>query len=400
MRALESLIEHPRNPNRHPPEQLRLLGKIIRVNGWRSPICISSRSGFVIKGHGRLQAARLAGLTEAPVDIQDYATEADEWADMVADNRIAELAEISLPDLGALLDELKDTGADMELSGFAPPALDDLLDSQKPEGDADAEPQINNAEELRAKWKTDTGQLWRIGDHRLLCGDSTKREDVDRVMDDEQAGMVFTDPPYNVAYVGKTIDALTIQNDAMPDTEFDTFLDSILCVLPLRAGGSYYVCAPAGHTETQFRCALNRASELSIRQCIVWVKDVFVMGRQDYHWRHESILYGWREGAAHYFIDDRTQDTVWNVPRPKSSQEHPTMKPVEIPMRAIKNSSRSSDIIWDSFLGSGTTMVAAQNLGRKCYGIEISPAYCAVILQRMADAFPELKIEREDANAA
>jgi DNA modification methylase len=227
-----------------------------------------------------------------------------------------------------------------------------------------------------------------------MCGDSTKAEDVERLMGGEKADMVFTDPPYNVQIVGGTHDPRDtknygagpkIINDAMSDDDFDIFLLRFFSNMheALKNGGAYYVCAPAGRTETQFRNALD--TTLTLRQCIVWVKQQQVFGRQDYHWRHESVLYGWRDGAAHYFTEDKTQNTVWEIDRPmRSDKEHPTQKPPELVARAINNSSKSGEIVFDLFLGSGTTAVAAERTGRICYGMEIEPKYCAVALERLA----------------
>jgi len=220
--------------------------------------------------------------------------------------------------------------------------------------------------------------------------------------------MVFTDSPYNVSYQdnesieslkarNRRTDGLVVGNDAMTDDEFDKFLISFLSEFPLINGGSFYLCAPAGRSETQFRIALSCVSGLTLRECIVWVKDIFVFGRQDYHWRHESILYGWKDGAAHYFVDDHTQNTVWSFDRPRISKEHPTMKPVELPYKAISNSSKNNESVFDGFSGSGTTGIACENLGRRARMIEIDPSYCAVTLQRMADAFPGISIERVSA---
>jgi len=346
---------------------------------------------MVLGGNARTMALRKIGAKECRAKIVTGLTDEQKREFIIKDN--TGFGEFDL-------DILANAWGDLPLLEWGVDLPEDWLTSPAADGTADAEPQIDLAEELNKTWGVKSGDLWQIGEHRLLCGDSTKKEDVERVMGGEKADMVFTDPPYNVDYVGKTKDALKIANDAMTDEQFDSFLDSVFAAWLLRPGGSYYVCAPPGHTETQFRCALNRASGLSIRQCIVWVKNVFVMGRQDYQWKHESILYGWREGAAHYFIDDRTQDTVWEIDRPSASKEHPTMKPVALPVRAINNSSKVGEIIFDGFGGSGTTMIACENTGRKCRMVELPPTkdnpatYCAVILQRMTDAFPGIEIRR------
>lgn len=271
------LREHPANPNTHPPEQIALLAKIIKQQGWRNPIVVSNRSKLITKGHARLYAARALGLEQAPVDFQDYASEKQELADMVADNRIAELAEIDRGGLREIMESLDDGAFDMDLTGFDSDALEELMTATMPVSDVDAEPQIDKAEELRQKWGVERGQIWQLGEHRLMCGDSTSG-DVKTIMNGDQASLVFTDPPYNVSYVGKTKDALTIQNDKMSDAKFDAFLDSSFSQFPLSEGGAFYVCSPAGCTETQFRNALNRTGTLEIKQCIVWVKDIFVMG--------------------------------------------------------------------------------------------------------------------------
>lgn len=234
-----------------------------------------------------------------------------------------------------------------------------------------------------AETRVCNGDVWVMGNHRLLCGDSSRLEDVQLLMSDKQADMVFTDPPYGVSYVGKTKDALTIDNDQLDDVALEAFLTNAFRTFPIKDGGSIYVCSPPGNPETVFRLAW-RGSELQLRQCLVWAKQQFVMGRQDYHWRHESILYGWKDGAAHYFIDDRTQDTVWDFDRPHRSTEHPTMKPVELVEKAVNNSSRRGEVVFDGFGGSGSTLIACEKLKRHCRLIEIDAGYCAVILSRWA----------------
>ncbi len=377
---IADLKPHPQNPNTHPEPQIALLAKIIREQGWRNPIVVSNRSGFITKGHARRLAALRIGLELVPVDYQDYGSEKQELADMIADNRIAELAEADRSMLRELAEQLDDGAFDMDLTGFDHDALEELMTAAPPDSDIDAEPQIDKAEELRVKWGVERGQIWELGEHRIMCGDSTSING-----STEQCDMVFTDPPYNVDYVGKTKDALKIRNDSMSNESFDAFLDSSFR-FPLRPGGVFYVCSPPGCTETQFRNAINRTGILLLKQCIVWVKDIFVMGRQDYHWRHESILYGWREGAAHRSLKDRTQDTVWEIPRPKRSLEHPTIKPTPLVAKAISNSSKWGDLVWDGFSGSGTTIIACEQLGRKCRAMEIDPGYVAVSIQRWADA--------------
>ncbi len=243
------------------------------------------------------------------------------------------------------------------------------------------------------KAKTKQGDLYILGDHRLLCGDATKAEDVKILMDGKKADMVFTDPPYGVGYQmnetvaslkkrNRRLDGKVVTNDALGEADLHKLLSAALAVIPLKKGGVFYMMAPAGPPETTFRNALKGDSELFLKACVVWVKDVFVFGRQDYHYRHESMLYGWRKGQAHYYVDDRTQDSVWEIPRPRESKMHPTMKPVALVQKAISNSSRSAERVCDPFLGSGTTIIAAEKLERKCYGMEIDPIYCDVIVAR------------------
>jgi DNA modification methylase len=193
--------------------------------------------------------------------------------------------------------------------------------------------------------------------------------------------MIFTDPPYGVAYVGKTKDSLTIDNDELGDEGTRELVRDILTIAPLKPGGVFYVCSPSGNTETFFRLAIQD-SGLMLKQCIVWVKNAFVLGHQDYHYRHESILTGWKDGASHYFIKDRKQDTVWEFPRPNANKDHPTMKPVDLVAKAIFNSSKPGQTVYEPCGGSGTTLIACEKLGRKALVMEIDPKYCDVIVRR------------------
>ena len=221
--------------------------------------------------------------------------------------------------------------------------------------------------------------------HRLLCGDSTKLEDVERLMGGEVAQLMVTDPPYGIAYRGdeftKRPDGLIVQNDNLTLDGTELIINSSMAIAPLTPGSAYYIFAPPGEPYSRFWTGIDIAG-LAPKHQIAWVKDRMVFGRSDYHYQHESIIYGWKPGAGHYFIDDRTQTTVWECPRPSASKEHPTMKPIPLIERCIKNSSKRGWLVFDPFLGSGTTLIAADNLGRKCYGMEIDPRYCDVIVER------------------
>lgn len=229
---------------------------------------------------------------------------------------------------------------------------------------------------------TGRGDLWKLGDHLLLCGDSTSVEDVGRVVGPEEASAVFTDPPYNIAYEGKTKDRMTIENDALASEEFSAFLSASFTrmIEVTRPGGAIYVC----HAESEglkFRAEMVKAG-WDLKQCLIWVKNAFVVGRQDYQWRHEPILYGWKPGAAHTWYGGRNQDTIWEYNRPVRNAEHPTMKPVQLVAQALKNSTVPGDVVFDPFGGSGSTLIACSKLGRRCRMIELDPRYCDVIVAR------------------
>lgn len=237
------------------------------------------------------------------------------------------------------------------------------------------------------------GDLIEIGEHRLLCGSSTETDTWERVMDGELCDLVVTDPPYNVAYVGKTKESLTIENDSMGDGDFYQFLYDFYTALGsyTKAGGAWYVWH-ADSEGANFRRAMND-SGIMVKQCLIWVKQTMVMGRQDYQWKHEPCLYGWKEGAAHKWYSDRKQTTVLEFDRPSRNAEHPTMKPIPLISYQIGNSSKIGDLVCDGFLGSGTTMVASHQLNRKCYGMELDPKYCQVIIDRMVKLDQSLEVK-------
>lgn len=378
---IERVIPNPRNPNTHNEKQIELLAKIIKAQGWRVPITVSNRSGFIVRGHGRLMAARKLGLAQVPVDYQDYANEAEEWADLIADNRIAELSEWDLPALKDILEEI-DTGAiDMDLTGFDADDLERIMTQFRGDVEEDSF-DIDKATEEIEEPVSKPGDIWLLGRHRLLCGDATDLDAIQRLIEKQQADLIFTDPPYNVDYVGKTKDELKIKNDKMDDQRFREFLTMAFKVMAevSKAGASIYVC----HADSEgynFRGAFIEAGWL-LKQCIIWAKQHFVMGRQDYQWQHEPILYGWKPGDGHKFYGGRNQTTIWHLDRPAASRVHPTMKPLKLCARAIENSSKAGDIVLDLFGGSGSTLMACEQVGRVCYMSELDPKYVDVIIKR------------------
>ena len=387
MRDPASLVEHPRNYNTHPAEQIRLLAKIIKHQGWRNPITVSKRSGYVVKGHGRLAAALQLGCSEVPVDVQEYKDEASEYADMIADNRIAELAEADQDVLKGLLTDDVFEGFDLDLTGFGDlDFLNEGIDNADLNDDSEnAEELIDQGDILQQKWGTKTGQIWELGEHRLMCGDSTIKEQVMVLMKEKKADMLLSDPPYGVAYVGKTKDALEIENDNLDEVQLIEFVKNAFDAAQIvsRPGAYWYATVPA--RPLHFIFGLDWKKRGILRQILVWNKDSMVLGRSEYHYKHEPILFGWIPGGKRHENNDRTRTSVWDCPRPKANRQHPTMKPVELWERALKDGSRSGDVVYEPFSGSGTTIIAAEQLNRKCYAMEISPKYVAVSLQRWHD---------------
>jgi len=243
----------------------------------------------------------------------------------------------------------------------------------------EADPSVNTVGEDTRTVRT--GDLWQLGDHKIVCGDSSDATVIAALMEAETATMMFADPPYGVHYVGKRVARRAIANDDATAEELQHLLQNAFTAAPLRPGAAFYVCCPSNDNEMAFRQALS-SSGLSVRQQIVWVKNHFVLSRQDYHWKHEVMQYGWKNGASHYFVDDRTQHTVWHANKPQRSALHPTMKPIELVIRAISNSSLPGEIVFDGFGGSGTTLVACERLGRRCRMVEIDPHYVASIISR------------------
>lgn len=331
----------------------------------------------IIVGNARFQAMKELSWDKALVLYVDD-DEATAVKRSLADNRTGELAEWNDDILKELLESLGPD--DLDIPGWNEDELEAMLgiaDFGEPgeavEDDFDAEPP--------AEPVSKPGDLWILGKHRLLCGDSTKREDVERLMDGKNADMVLTDPPYGVDYTGKTKDALKIQNDAADESALEVLVKKAFdgAQQVSRPGAYWYATVPAGPMHLVFANDWKRREIL--RQMLVWVKDSMVLGHSEYHYRHEPILFGWIPGDRHKNTD-RTRTSVWEVPRPKTSEEHPTMKPIALWVMAIKDGSRQGEIVYDPFLGSGTTVIACEQLNRTCYGIEIDPGYCDVIVNR------------------
>ena len=373
---LKAAEYNPRKDLKPEDEEYQKIKKSILEFGYVAPIIVNSDM-TVIGGHQRLKVLKELGYTEIECNIVDL-DKAKEKALNIALNKIS--GEWDNAKLEELLAELKNEDIDMDITGFSFDEVDNILKdiTGSKEDDFDIDQALSEIDEPVTK----LGDIWILGKNRLMCGDSTVKENVDKLMNDKLADFVLTDPPYNVDYEGKTVDALKIENDNMSETEFYNFLlDAFRNIFEkIKYGGSIYVF----HADTEglnFRNAFKSVG-FKLAQCLVWVKNTFVMGRQDYQWRHEPILYGWKEGAGHYFIDDRKQSTVLEFDKPTRNAEHPTMKPIDLLVYLIKNSSKENDLILDLFGGSGSTLIAAEQVKRCCYTMELDPKYCDVIVKR------------------
>ena len=364
---VSNLIAYENNPRKN-DDAVDAVASSIKSFGFKVPVIIDSNN-VIIAGHTRVKACKKLGITEVPCVIANDLTEDQIKAFRLADNKTSELAEW---DLDKLTEELKFIEMDMSQFGFED--LEEELDREV------LEDEFDENEELNEKPYSRTGDIFILGNHRLMCGDSTISDDVRKLVDGKQIDMIFTDPPYNVDYEGST--GMKIQNDKQKDEDFYNFLSSAFnnmyeCVKP---GGVIYCC----HADTEglnFRTAFKNAG-FKLAECLIWVKNSLVLGRQDYHWRHEPILYGWKEGAGHYFVDDRTQDTIWEYNKPKANNLHPTMKPLELVGKAIKNSSKRNEYVLDLFGGSGSTLIACEQIQRNACLMELDERYVDVIVKR------------------
>lgn len=376
---IDKLIPATYNPRKNlkpsDAEYVKIKNSIEKF-GFVSPLVIN-KDMTVIGGHQRLKVLKEMGIVEVECIIVDL-DKTNEKALNIALNKIQ--GDWDEEKLEALLQELKLEDFDTNLTGFDFDEVDEILKDVN--GSKEDDFDVDSAYEEIEEPITKPGDVWILGKHRLMCGDSAQKEDVMHLMNNQDADMLLTDPPYNVDYVGKTSEALKIKNDNMSDNQFYEFLKKVFKNMysVTKEGASIYVF----HADTEglnFRKAFKDAG-YKLAECLIWKKDCFVMGRQDYQWQHEPILYGWKEGAAHHFINDRTQSTILEFDRPRQSSLHPTMKPIDLVARLLKNSSKENDKILDLFGGSGSTIIAAEQLNRNCYTMELDPKYCDVIVKR------------------
>lgn len=387
--SIDKINQAPYNPRidlKPGDDEYEKLKSSIQTFGYVDPLVWNERTGHLVGGHQRFKIMMESNPVAVDVSVVDLSEE-DEKVLNIALNKTG--GDWDYSKLTSLLEELQQNDEiDFSLTGFSEDEFESILNdldtelpgtyTDVPEDDFDAESAYNDIEAPT----TQKGDIWLLGKHRLICGDSTDSAVIERLMDGNKADMVFTDPPYNVDYTGKTKDALTIQNDHMDNDTFYQFLSSAYTSMfdATNEGGAIYVC----HADSEglnFRKGMIDTGWL-LKQCIIWVKNNIVLGRQDYHWKHEPILYGWKPGASHRWNGDRKQSTVWEFDKPLRNADHPTMKPIGIPARAIQNSSKEGNIILDVFGGSGSTLLAAEQTDRICYTSELDPKYCDVIVKR------------------
>lgn len=383
--AVADLIPYARNARTHSDEQVAQIAASIREFGWTNPILIDGERG-IIAGHGRLAAARKLGVTEVPVIELTHMSETQKRAYILADNKLAmnagwddELVALEIGDLQA-------EGFNLDLVGFDASEIESLMQGQDVENVGLTDP--DEAPEAQSEAISKPGDIWVCGKHRVMCGDSTSIEDAERLMGGLMADMVFTDPPYNVAYSGLGQNKLgTIKNDDMSDSDFEQFCRDVFSTYSavMKPLACIYVCHPDSQSAPKLAFEKTFAEQFKKSSTIIWVKQSAGMGWQDYRAQHEPILYGWKESGSgsHFYCGDRSKTTVWQIGRDaQASYVHPTQKPVALPEEAINNSSKGQDIVVDLFGGSGSTLIACEKTGRVNRSMELDPRYVDVIVRR------------------
>ena len=405
---IDKLIPYARNPRTHSEAQIAQIAASIAEFGFNSPILVDSKAG-IIAGHGRLLAARKLQLTEVPVIVLDHLTETQKRAYIIADNQLAMNAGWDEEILRVELAALQEADFNVDLIGFEDDELARLLAAQ------DAAEGLTDEDAIPALPETAvsaTGDLWILGNHKLLVGDTTDCEQVVRLMAGEAADLVFTDPPYNVDYQGYTEEKLTIQSDRMSDADFRLFLEQSFqnYRTVIKPGASLYVCHSSSW-QREFQNAIETAG-FEVRCQLVWAKNTFAWGFGRYKFQHEPIFYCHVVGQKDPWYGDKSQSTLWEEKKPAANRLHPTMKPVELVERALLNSSKAGDLVTDLFGGSGSTLIGCERRGRKARLMELDPKYCDVIIRRYQEytgkravlegdgrSFDEIAAERRKAAA-
>jgi DNA modification methylase len=378
------LIPYVRNPRTHTEEQVAQIAASIAEFGFVNPVLVGA-DGVIIAGHARVMAARKLGMTEAPVIVLDHLSESQRRALVIADNRLALNAGWDEEMLRVELDALREDDFNLDLMGFGDDELEALL--AEPDSEVTSNTDDDAVPETPETAVTVAGDVWVLGNHRLLCGDATQMEAVEKVLAGGLADMIFTDPPYNVNYGATMKDKLrgkkrAIRNDSLGDG-FEQFLRDACANILAVTKGAIYICMSSSELHTLHKAFTAAGGHWST--FVIWAKNTFTMGRSDYQRQYEPILYGWKEGADHYWCGARDQGDVWFVKKPVVNDLHPTMKPVELAERAIRNSSKSRDTVLDPFAGSGSTLIACEKTQRQARLIELEPKYCDVIIRRFEE---------------
>lgn len=375
---IDKLIPYVNNARTHSPEQINKLRASLREFGFINPVIVDDKFN-IVAGHGRVMAAQAEGIKEVPCVYVDYLTEAQKKAYILADNRMAMDAGWDEEMLRVELEALQDMAFDLSMTGFDEKELSDLFktDEHVEDDDFDLDAALEKATFVRK------GDIWTVGRHRLMCGDATSAEDVAKLMDGKKANIIVTDPPYGVSF--RSSDGLSIQNDSLKGDEFYQFLLQAFKNMAdnLTKGGAAYVF----HADTEglnFRKAFIDAG-FHLAGCCIWVKNSLVLGRSDYQWQHEPVLYGFLQNGNHPWYSDRKQTTIWNFDKPKRNKNHPTSKPLDLLGYPIQNSSQANGIVIDTFGGSGSTMMACEQTNRICYMMELDEKYASVILRRYVE---------------
>ena len=366
---IKEIKPYDRNAKKHDDTQINNVAESIRQFGFVQPIVIDS-NGVIVIGHCRFEAAKRLKYAEVPCIMVDDLTPEQVDALRIVDNKTNE----SPWDIDLLAEELQDL--DLSMFDFAWDLMEETAEAT--EITEDEAPEVDKTNDPISKF----GQIWKLGRHRLMCGDSTSEENVKALLGGAKADLLLTDPPYGVDYTGKTKDALKIQNDAKTDEEMIEFLSSAFrsADAVMKPGAVFYIWY-AGSKERAFHSACQLTG-WEVRQILIWAKNTMVMGRQDYHWKHEPCIYGWKGGAGHLWASDRKQTTILEFDRPTANKEHPTMKPIALFDYQIQNNTKGGDIVLDLFGGSGTTIMACEQNGRNACVMEYDPKYVDVIIKR------------------